>query len=107
MATATRKCKVCGVEYEYCHTVRRVAGVFRWQDVSCCPEHGSIYLSKIIASRSTQPSSDNATVAESAVDIKADNTNVEIYIDDDNDEDIDELFEDDFDDADEELAIEY
>lgn len=52
MATAMKKCKVCGCEYEYCHTVRRVAGVFRWQDVACSPEHGSVYLAKVEASRS-------------------------------------------------------
>ena len=51
MATGTRICKVCGCEYEYCHTVRRVADVFRYQDVACCPEHGQIYLAKILASR--------------------------------------------------------
>ena len=51
MATAMKKCKVCGCEYEYCHTVRRVAGVFRWQDVACSPEHGSIYLARIEESR--------------------------------------------------------
>lgn len=48
---ATKICKVCGKEYEYCHTVRRVDGVFRYQDVACCPEHGSIYLQRVIASR--------------------------------------------------------
>lgn len=51
MATATKICKVCGKEYEYCHTIRRADGVFRYQDVACCPEHGSIYLQRVIASR--------------------------------------------------------
>lgn len=51
METATRKCRVCGAEYEYCHTLRTVAGVFRWQDVACCPEHGSEYLALVMASR--------------------------------------------------------
>lgn len=57
MATATKICKVCGKEYEYCHTIRRVDGVFRYQDVACCPEHGSIYLQRVIASRAedTEP----------------------------------------------------
>jgi hypothetical protein len=55
--TATKICKVCGKEYEYCHTVRHVDGVFRYQDVACCPEHGSIYLQRVIASRAedTEP----------------------------------------------------
>ena len=32
---ATRICKVCGKEYEYCHTQRTVPGIFRYQDVAC------------------------------------------------------------------------
>lgn len=64
MAIATKKCKVCGKEYEYCHTMRRTPGVFRYQDVACCPEHGSIYLSRIIASRSTQPIQDFSDLDE-------------------------------------------
>lgn len=51
MATATKVCKVCGKQYEYCHTNRTVAGIFRWQDVACCPEHGSVYLDRILKSR--------------------------------------------------------
>ena len=54
MASAYRKCKVCGKEYEYCHTLRRDT-LFRWQDVACCPEHGSIYFAEIEAVRSGQP----------------------------------------------------
>lgn len=53
MATATRKCKICGKEYEYCHSVRR-NDVFCWQDVACSPEHGSIYFAKIEASRANE-----------------------------------------------------
>ncbi len=52
MATATKVCKVCGREYPYCKTERKVAGVFRWQDVACCAEHGNIYLERVLASRS-------------------------------------------------------
>lgn len=51
MAKAKRICKVCGAEYEYCHTAR-ANGVFRYQDVACSPEHGSIYLKRILDSRS-------------------------------------------------------
>lgn len=64
MATAMKKCKVCGAEYEYCHTIRSgVAGVFRWQDVACCQEHGSIYLARIEASRS----GNNVTVVDEEI----------------------------------------
>lgn len=51
MATGTRICKVCGKEYECCKTLRHVDGVFRWQDVACCVEHGEEYLEKILISR--------------------------------------------------------
>lgn len=52
MAKATKRCRVCGKEYEYCHTLGRVPGVFRWQDVACSPECGAAYLAQIEASRS-------------------------------------------------------
>ena len=45
-----RKCKVCGKEYEYCHTLRSNT-IFRWQDVACCIEHGTEYFARVAASR--------------------------------------------------------
>ena len=45
-----RKCKVCGKEYEYCHTLRSNT-IFRWQDVACCIEHGNEYFAQIAVSR--------------------------------------------------------
>ena len=54
MAKATKKCRVCGKEYEYCHTVRRVPGIFRWQDVACSSECGATYLAQIEESRSVK-----------------------------------------------------
>ena len=51
MAKAIRKCKVCGREYEACRTMREYDGMFRWQDVACCPEHGSQYLERVLAAR--------------------------------------------------------
>lgn len=50
MAKAWRTCKICGKQYEYCHT-GRPADLFRWQDVACCPEHGAEYFAKVIADR--------------------------------------------------------
>jgi len=50
MAQGKKVCKICGKEYPYCFTVRR-GDIFRWQDVACCPEHGSEYFAKILASR--------------------------------------------------------
>jgi len=50
MAKGTRKCKICGKEYEYCKT-NRPAEMFRWQNVACCPEHGAEYFRQIAISR--------------------------------------------------------
>lgn len=50
MASAIKKCRVCGKDYEACHSVRK-ANVFRWQEVACSPECGEIYLRKINESR--------------------------------------------------------
>ena len=97
MATAMKKCKVCGCEYEYCHTERRIAGVFRWQDVACSPEHGSIYLAKIEASRANLVEGDDTTIVD---EVENDIAPV------DEDDEVDELFEEDFEDSLEEIAIE-
>lgn len=51
---ATKICKICGNEYEYCHTFRRDS-IFRWQDVACCVEHGNQYFAEIAASRGGAP----------------------------------------------------
>ena len=56
MAIGTKICKVCGKEYEACHTLRpNMNSEFRWQDVACCPEHGQEYLRQIMASRGLAP----------------------------------------------------
>jgi len=44
-------CRVCGKEYEACRSAVRTPGVFRWQEVSCSPECGQIYLQRILDSR--------------------------------------------------------
>lgn len=91
MPTGVRKCKVCGKEYPYCKTVR-TSNVFRYQDVACCPEHGSIYFSKIEASRLGKGIKEaDENIEEVFIDIN----------DEEDEDDIDELFEEDFDDEDE------
>ena len=93
MATATKICRVCGKEYEACHTFKRITGVFRWQEVACSPECGSIYLAKIEASRAISPEKAEAEVAKDAtgdaygiidynVDADEDEPNLEDYLDD-------------------------
>lgn len=43
-------CKICGKEYETCTAIGD-QGVFRWQDVACCKEHGALYFAQIEESR--------------------------------------------------------
>lgn len=67
MATGIKKCRVCGKEYEYCHTLRRTtSNVFRWQKVACSYECGCIYLSRIKASR--EETSVDVNIEEKAVE---------------------------------------
>lgn len=103
MATAIKKCRVCGRSYEYCHTVRRVAGVFRWQDVACSPKCGASYLAQIEASRAGSPVKSN--IADQ--DIVATTSEADSYDDYDEDaDDEDDWFADDFEDEAEEIATE-
>lgn len=96
MAVSMKKCKVCGCEYEYCRTQRHIDGVFRWQDVACSPEHGSIYLARIEASRTNESADDGAET-----DDESENIIVSIE-----DNDTDKLFEEYSEDAPKEIAIE-
>lgn len=90
MAKGMRKCKVCGVEYEYCHTVRN-GDLFRYQDVACCPEHGSIYFARILDSRkANHPCGDDA--CDPAPSLPDSNE-----IEENEEDEKDEFFEEDFD----------
>ena len=51
MSSAIKVCRVCGKEYVACRSANRNAGVFRWQEVACSPECGTVYLNKINESR--------------------------------------------------------
>lgn len=55
MATAVKKCRVCGKSYEACRTVSKTPGVFRWQEVACSPDCGAEYLRRVMAARSPAP----------------------------------------------------
>ena len=87
MAKSIRTCRVCGKEYPYCHTLRQVEGIFRWQDVACSPEHGSIYLARIRESRGEVVESESIT---------SDPYDDPDYLDDEEDE-YSALFEEDYD----------
>lgn len=92
--SATRICKVCGKEYEYCRT-NRVAGIFRWQDVSCCPEHGSIYFARVLEARGETPTNNSATENDATATV------VDVAPSD-NDEEGDDFFGEDSEDLDDE-----
>ncbi len=62
MATATRICKVCGKEYKYCKTWLST-DKFRYQDVACSPECGSIYFANIAISRAESTVDEPSTVS--------------------------------------------
>lgn len=67
MATAVKKCRVCGKEYEACHTMmNKAAGVFRWQEVACSPECGAEYLRRVTQSRSPAPPEPKRTARRKA-----------------------------------------
>lgn len=56
MAIGIKICKICGKEYEACHTLRpNLNSEFRWNEVACCPEHGAEYLRQIMESRGQKP----------------------------------------------------
>ena len=59
MATVFKTCKVCGKQYEYCHT-NRPAGLFRWQDVACSPECGAEYFKRVAIARGEYQEEDDA-----------------------------------------------
>ena len=116
MATGTKVCKVCGKTYEYCKTNRH-AGIFRWQDVACSKECGAIYFARIQASRESSNEKNSELLKEDSVvenltdEIIEEQTlqNLIDQIPDDESEDeddTDELFEEEYDDNDEEPEIE-
>lgn len=51
MPDVLKQCRVCGKMYKACRTANIPDGVFRWQDVACSPECGSVYLQRINESR--------------------------------------------------------
>lgn len=56
--TPKKQCRVCGKDYEPCHSTKLQPGVFRWREVACSPECGAIYLQRIQESRGVVPKDD-------------------------------------------------
>lgn len=88
MVNSTRICKVCGKEYPYCKTALKDGEIFHYQDVACCPEHGSEYFAQILASRGEKPAEQESECIVSIPEEIDDN------IDDDDDEDEEDVEED-------------
>lgn len=89
--TGIMKCRICGKEYEACLNTKRVDGVFRWQSVACCVEHGAEYLALIRASRAQtvvaeEPTSDDEAYA--LFDAEYEDEIEEDILDDESDEEI-------------------
>lgn len=80
------------IHEQWCVIEDGVDGIFRYQDVACCPEHGSIYLAEIEASRAEDANQivPNKKPAESSLN----------YSDLDECDGEDSWFEDDFDEED-------
>lgn len=57
MSSTFKKCRVCGKEYEACRSANRGDSVFRWREVACSPECGTIYLNQINESRNHEAAS--------------------------------------------------
>ena len=88
--TGILKCRICGKEYEACRSAKRVAGVFHWQSVACCAEHGAEYLAQIRASRAeTAVAEESASVGEAYALLDAEYDDVEVE-----DEELDETDDD-------------
>lgn len=51
MPKLTKKCRVCGKEYESCRSIRTGEKAFNWREVACSPECGAEYLERILISR--------------------------------------------------------
>lgn len=68
-----KKCRICGKEFESCHTAYRSKNLFRWQDIACCPEHGEQFF-KMIADEEAAESARKITNSANIVINHSDQT---------------------------------
>lgn len=105
MAKATGICRVCGKEYEYCHTFAKASdNVYRWQEIACSPECGNIYFARVLRSRGINPEDEGIFVKDEDT---AENK-PEATLSDDKESELVELFDygdDDFEDEDDEYDM--
>lgn len=80
MPKGIKRCRVCGKEYEACHSLLPNNDKFRWQDVACSIECGSKYFTDILLSRNESLDSlpDYLRVDADPVDNNHDSDSVEI-----------------------------
>lgn len=91
----TRKCKICGKEYEYCHSNRKQGDIFHYQDVACCFEHGREYFALVMKARMSSAESESVEDVEDVVyDDEQEDDSLE-YIEDEDDDNEDDEDEDD------------
>lgn len=64
-----KQCRVCGKNYDPCHTPGLQIGVFRWREVSCSPECGAIYLRQIEESRNPSKKVDRPKEKSVSIDV--------------------------------------
>lgn len=64
-----KRCKVCGKEYESCHTPRPSASTNRWQDVACCAEHAAVYFAAVYKSRANISNSQPTNFANNSSEL--------------------------------------
>lgn len=79
MDRSLKTCKVCGQQYKPCRPTYASDGIYRWQDVACCAEHGAQYFEMVMSSRSAaKAAEDNAAqdVAVSDADVAPVETDV-------------------------------
>ena len=102
MAKAIKTCRVCGKDYEYCHSFGNADdNIYRWQDVACSPECGNIYFARVLRSRGIKPEDESLFVNDNRDDDTSNINKISNTFEDDfKDEDVDfeeddDLFEDD------------
>ncbi len=108
MAICIKQCRVCGRDYEYCHTYQKIPDKFRWQEVACSPECGAEYFRQVAISRGELPADDGLKVLSAdkddqifdGVKNEAPNPDYDLEIDDEDEIDFDDedFDEEDFDD---------
>lgn len=84
MDKPTKKCRICGKEYEACKPIYVSDNPYRWQDVACCEEHGMEYFARVAASRNVETKAEqiDSGIEDSATESEAKELAVDIQTED-------------------------